>query len=64
MNADLPNRRLIVVVMGTTSAVKRAEVAYKLLNLGYAYTRDEVAIKDKQLLGELPVVKSTLKCLR
>jgi len=64
MNADLPNRRLIVVVMGTTSAVKRAEVAYKLLNLGYAYTRDEVAIKDKQLLGELPVVKSTLKMFK
>lgn len=64
MNPDLPQRRLIVVVMGTGSSLKRAEVAYKLLNLGYAYTRDEVAIKDQQLIGELPVVKSTLKIFK
>ncbi len=61
---ESPDRRLIVVVMGAKSAVKRAEIAHKLLNLGYAYTRDEVAIKDKQLIAELPVVKSTLKMFK
>ena len=50
--------------MGAKSSVKRAEIAHKLLNLGYAYTRDEVAIKDKQLIAELPVVKSTLKMFK
>ncbi|WP_035374005.1 D-alanyl-D-alanine carboxypeptidase PBP6B [Acinetobacter gerneri] len=62
--AELPERRLIVVVMGTESAAKRAEVAHRLLNLAYAYTRDEVAIKDKQLIAELPVIKSALKMFK
>ncbi len=61
---QLPERRLIVVVMGTQSAAKRAEVAHRLLNLAYAYTRDEVAIKDKQIIAELPVVKSALKMFK
>lgn len=59
-----PDRRLIVVVMGTKSAAKRAEAAHKLLNLAYTYTRNEVAIKDKQLIAELPVIKSTLKMFK
>ncbi len=59
-----PNRRLIVVVMGTKSSLKRAEVAYKLMNLAYTYTRNEVALKDKQLIAELPVIKSTLKMFK
>ncbi|OTG91846.1 D-alanyl-D-alanine carboxypeptidase PBP6B [Acinetobacter sp. ANC 3813] len=58
------DRRLIVVVMGAKSGVKRAEVAHKLMNLAYAYTRNEVAIKDKQLIAELPVIKSTLKMFK
>lgn len=53
-----PDRRIVVVVMGTHSAQKRAEVAHKLMNLAYAYTRDEVAIEGKQLIAELPVVKA------
>lgn len=61
---DIPNRRLIVVVLGAKSAFKRAEVANKLMNLAYSYTRDEVAIKDKQLIAELPVVQSTLKMFK
>ena len=61
---ESPDRRLIVVVMGAKSGIKRAEIAHKLLNLGYAYTRDEVVIKDKQLIAELPVVKSTLKMFK
>ncbi|MEK5757030.1 D-alanyl-D-alanine carboxypeptidase, partial [Acinetobacter variabilis] len=55
---------LIVVVMGSKSAVKRAEVAHKLMNLAYTYTRNEVALKDKQVLAELPVVQSTLKMFK
>lgn len=61
---ESPDRRLIVVVMGAKSGVKRAEIAHKLLNLGYAYTRDEIVIKDKQLIAELPVIKSTLKMFK
>lgn len=64
MNVDLPERRLIVVVLGTKNAFKRAEVANKLMNLAYAYTRDEEVIKNKQLIAELPVVKSTLKMFK
>lgn len=30
---NVPDRRLIVVVMGTKSGLKRAEVAHKLMNL-------------------------------
>ena len=59
-----PDRRLIVVVLGTKSALKRAEVAHKLMNLAYVYTRNEVAVKDKTLLAEVPVVKSTLKMFK
>ncbi len=61
---NVPDRRLIVVVMGTKSGLKRAEVAHKLMNLAYVYTRNEVAIKDKQLIAELPVIKSTLKMFK
>lgn len=64
MDMSLSNRRLVVVVMGTKSAVKRAEVAHKLMNLAYTYTRNEVALKDKQVLAELPVVQSTLKMFK
>ena len=63
-NPALPERRLIVVVMGTKNALKRAEVAHILLNMAYTYTRNEVAIKDKQLIAELPVIKSTLKMFK
>jgi len=64
MDMSLSNRRLIVVVMGSKSAVKRAEVAHKLMNLAYTYTRNEVALKNKQVLAELPVVQSTLKMFK
>ncbi len=64
LNPDLQNRRLIVVVMGTKSGAKRAEVAHKLMNLAYNYTRDEVVIKRHQVIAELPVIKSTLKMFK
>ncbi|OTG69111.1 D-alanyl-D-alanine carboxypeptidase [Acinetobacter sp. ANC 4470] len=64
MNPDTSERRLVVIVLGATSAAKRAEVAYNLMNLGYTYTRNEVAIEDKQLIAELPVIKSTLKMFK
>ena len=63
-NPDAPERRLIVVVLGSKSGLKRAEVAHRLMNLAYTYTRNEVAIKDRQLIAELPVVKSTLKMFK
>lgn len=61
---DLANRRLVVVVLGAKNAAKRAEVAHKLMNLAYGYTRNEVAIKNKQLIAELPVIQSTLKIFK
>ena len=64
MNPDTPEHRLVVIVLGAASAAKRAEVAYNLMNMGYTYTRNEVAIKDKQLIAELPVIKSTLKMFK
>ena len=60
----LTQRRLIVVVLGTASAAKRAEVAQKLMNLAYSYTRDEEVIPKQHLIAELPVIKSTLKMFR
>ncbi|MDB0153561.1 D-alanyl-D-alanine carboxypeptidase, partial [Acinetobacter baumannii] len=44
--------------------VKRAEIADKLMNLAYAYTRDEVVIPEQKLIAELPVIKSTLKMFK
>lgn len=61
---DMPNRRLVVVVLGAKSGLKRAEIAHKLMNLAYSYTRNEIAIKDKQLIAELPVIQSKLKLFR
>lgn len=63
-NPELNERRLIVVVMGAKNALKRAQVASDLMDLAYTYTRNEVAIKDKQLIAELPVVQSTLKMFK
>ncbi|HQZ60559.1 MAG TPA: D-alanyl-D-alanine carboxypeptidase PBP6B [Acinetobacter sp.] len=63
-NSTLNKRRLIVVVLGTPSAFKRAEVAHKLMNLAYSYTRDEEVIPKQHLIAELPVIKSTLKMFR
>ena len=63
-NPDVEKRRLIVVVLGTPSAVKRAEVAHKLINLAFTYTRDEVVIPKHRLIAELPVIRSTLKMFR
>lgn len=63
-SSDLAQRRLLVIVLGTPSAVKRAEIADKLMNLAYTYTRDEVIIPEQKLIAELPVVKSTLKMFK
>lgn len=57
----LAERRLMVIVMGTKSMDKRAEVAYKLLDLAYYYTRNQVGIEGKQLIAELPVNKGQAK---
>ena len=60
----LTQRRLIVVVLGTASAAKRAEVAQKLMNLAYSYTHNEEVIPQHKLLAELPVIQSTLKMFK
>lgn len=62
--AGLAERRLMVVVMGTKSAVKRAEVAHKLLNLAYAYTRNQVGLEGQQLIAQLPVNNSETKLFK
>lgn len=51
-------RRLVVVVLGSKNAQKRAEVAHKLLNLAYTYTRNEAIVKANQHLADVPVSKS------
>lgn len=61
---NMPNRRLLVIVLGAKSGLKRAEIAHKLMNLSYTYTRNEVAIKNKQLIAELPVIQSTMKMFK
>ena len=57
-NPYAPERRLLVVVLGTPSAQKRAEVAHKLMNVAYTYTRNEAVIQAGQTVAELPVSKS------
>ena len=54
-----PERRLVVVVLGTKSAHKRADIAHRLLNLAYTYTRNQAITKANQHLADLPVSKST-----
>lgn len=57
-NPYAPERRLLVVVLGTPSAQKRAEVAHKLMNVAYTYTRNEAVIQAGQTVAEIPVKKS------
>jgi serine-type D-Ala-D-Ala carboxypeptidase (penicillin-binding protein 5/6) len=54
----VPERRLVVVVLGTPNAQKRAEVAHKLMNVAYTYTRNEAVIQAGQTVAEIPVKKS------
>lgn len=60
-NPMIPERRLIVVVMGAANAQKRAEVASDLMNLAYTYTRNEVIVKPKQAIASIPVVNAKTK---
>lgn len=50
-----PQRRLIVVVLGAQSIQKRAEVAQRLLNLTYTYTRNDLPILPDQAIADIPV---------
>lgn len=58
---DLPNRRLIVVVMGCANGRKRAEVAQHLLDLAFSYTRNETALKKNQVIADVPLFDSTYR---
>lgn len=55
---DAPKRRLIVVVLGTASVQKRAEVAHQLMNVAYTYTQNERIVAKGQHLADIPVKKS------
>ena len=55
---DAPTRRLIVVVLGTASIQKRAEVAHQLMNLAYTYTQNERIVAKGQHLADIPVSQS------
>lgn len=57
----LENRRLIVVVLGAKNATQRAEIAHRLMELAYTFTRNEVMLKEQQPLADIPVIQSTLK---
>ena len=56
--AFVPQRRLIVLVLGTENAQKRAEVAHRLLNVAYQYTRNELPIQPDQHIASIPVQHS------
>ena len=58
---DLPERRLIVVVMGCANGRKRAEVAQHLLDLAFSYTRNETALKKNQVIADIPLLASTYR---
>ncbi|TCM60483.1 D-alanyl-D-alanine carboxypeptidase (penicillin-binding protein 5/6) [Acinetobacter calcoaceticus] len=62
--SEVPQRRLVVVVLGAKSAEKRAELAHQLLNLAYTYTRDEMAFQGKHMIGELPVEGATVNLFK
>lgn len=61
---SVADRRLMVVVMGSKSHEKRAEVAHKLLNLAYAYTRNQIGIEGHQLIAQLPVNQAKTKLFK
>ena len=61
LNTKLPDRRLVVVVLGAKNAVKRAEVSHQLMNLGYSYTQNEIVIPKDYVLADLPVAHSKQK---
>ncbi|WP_245809133.1 D-alanyl-D-alanine carboxypeptidase family protein [Acinetobacter populi] len=49
-------RRLIVVVMGTASKQKRADVAYTLMNIAYNYTQTKQLFRHDQIIADIPVI--------
>lgn len=57
---EQPQRRLIVVVMGCASGRKRAQVAQKLIDLAFSYTRNEMVFKPQQVLTELSISSSNV----
>ena len=58
---QLAQRRLVVIILGAKNAQKRAEIAQKLMNISYNYSRNEIVLQPNHLLAELPVHASTQK---
>lgn len=54
-------RRLIVVVMGTLSKQKRADVASQLLNIAYRYTQNYPLVRNQQLIADIPTRAAKIK---
>lgn len=53
-------RRLLVIVMGATSKFKRAEIAEKLINIGFTYTQTKQLFNQDYVIAKLPVKNGTL----
>lgn len=49
-------RRILVVVMGSTSKQKRADVAETLMNIAYNYTQTTQLIKTTHKIASLPII--------
>lgn len=54
-------RRLIVVVLGTKSLFKRAQVANQLMNLAFQYTQNTTVLKANQKLFQIPIIDGQQK---
>lgn len=52
-------RRLIVIVMGTTSKQKRADVAETLMNIAFNYTQTKRLLGHHQVIADIPVRNSS-----
>lgn len=48
-------RRLLVIIMGSTSKQKRADVAETLMNIAYNYTQTTQLIKSTYKIGSIPI---------
>ncbi len=57
-------RRVSGRVVDVVYLSENADYAKYVITLAYTYTRNEVAIKEKQTIADIPVVKSTLKLFK
>lgn len=53
-------RRLIVVVLGTASKQKRADVAEQLMNIAFNYTQTRPIFRESHKIADIPVLNATV----